>query len=251
MSISFAVAGKGGVGKTTICSLIIRSLIDKGKSPVLALDADANSNLNELLGVDVNKTVGALREEFKANAQKLDAGVHKDELVEMKVNESLIESKSFDLLVMGRGEGPGCYCYANTLFRKYIDMLQNNYDYIIMDNEAGMEHISRRTTQNIDCLFIVSDSSPRGIEAAARIRDLAKELKLKIGEIFLIVNRIKGEIDKRTADIIKLKGFEKYYELPEDNNIYEMDLSGNNVFDLPEGSLSLKKISSIISQFMV
>jgi CO dehydrogenase maturation factor len=251
MSISFAVAGKGGVGKTTISALIIRSLTDNGKIPVLALDADANSNLNELLGVSISKTVGALREEFKANAQKLDAGVHKDELVEMKVNESLIESKNFDLLVMGRGEGPGCYCYANTLFRKYIDILQSSYKYIVMDNEAGMEHLSRRTTQNINCLFIVSDSSPRGIEAAARIRDLAIELKLKIGEIFLIVNRVKGEVDKRAKNIIDSKGFKTYYQLAEDDNIKEMDLNGNSVFDLPSGSLSLEKISSIISQFMV
>ncbi|MHB1347136.1 MAG: ATP-binding protein [Candidatus Humimicrobiaceae bacterium] len=251
MSISFAVAGKGGVGKTTICALIIRSLIDKGKIPVLALDADANSNLNELLGLSVNKTVGALREEFRANAQKLDAGVHKDELVEMNVNQSLIESKNFDLLVMGRGEGPGCYCYANTLFRKYIDILQASYKYLVMDNEAGMEHLSRRTTQDISVLFIVSDSSPRGIEAAARIRDLAIELKLKIKEIFLIINRVKGEVDKRTKDITDLKGFKAYYELPEDDDIKEMDLGGNDIFALPESSLSLEKISSIISQFII
>jgi len=251
MVMSFAVAGKGGVGKTTICALIIRSLIDKDKTPVLALDADANSNLNELLGLKISKTVGALREEFKANAQKLDAGVHKDELVEMKVNQSLIESKDFDLLVMGRGEGPGCYCYANTLFRKYIDILQANYKYIVMDNEAGMEHLSRRTTQDIRDLFIVSDSSPRGIEAAARIRDLAVELKLKIGEIFLIINRVRGEIEKRTKDIIDLKGFKTYYELPEDDDIKEMDLSGNDVFSLPKSSLSLEKIRSIISQFII
>jgi CO dehydrogenase maturation factor len=251
MSTSFAVAGKGGVGKTTICALIIRSLIDKGRIPVLALDADANSNLNELLGVSINKTVGAEREEFKAKAQRLDAGVHKDELVEMKVHESLIESKYFDLLVMGRGEGPGCYCYANTLFRKYMDILQNSYKYIVMDNEAGMEHLSRRTTQNINFLFIVSDSSPRGIEAAARIRDLAIELKLKIGQIFLIVNRVNGKIDKRTQDIIALKGFETYFQLPQDKDIQEMDLSGNSVFELPQNSLLFEKISSIISQFMV
>ena len=251
MGMSFAIAGKGGVGKTTICALIIRSLIDNAKTPVLALDADANSNLNELLGLKISKTVGALREEFKANAQKLDAGVHKDELVEMKVNQSLIESKDFDLLVMGRGEGPGCYCYANTLFRKYIDILQANYKYIVMDNEAGMEHLSRRTTQDIRYLFIVSDSSPRGIEAASRIRDLALELKLKIGEIFLIINRVRGELDKRTKGVIDLKGFKAYYELPEDDDIKEMDLSGKDVFTLPKSSLSLEKISSIISQFII
>ncbi|GAG62960.1 unnamed protein product [marine sediment metagenome] len=163
MNVKIALAGKGGTGKTTIGSLIIRSLIEGKKGSILALDADPNSNLNEFLGVNVSNTIGMIREDFKKNAPRLTGGIYKDQLVEMNVHQTLVEGKGFDLLVMGRGEGPGCYCYANNLFKKYIDILQDNYDYIVMDNEAGMEHLSRKTTSNVNYLLIISGPSPKGI----------------------------------------------------------------------------------------
>jgi len=248
MSVSIAVAGKGGTGKTTISGLIIRSLIDKGRNPILALDADPNSNLNEILGVKVSETVGMLREEFKKNAPRLSKGLYKDQMVEMNIHQSLVEGKGFDLLAMGRGEGPGCYCYANTLFRKYIDILQDNYDCVVMDNEAGMEHLSRRTTQNINYLLIISDPSPRGILAAARIKDLSKELKLNVGKIFLIVNRVDLKLDCRLDENIKEKQLSMLAVINTDSNIYDMDLSGKNIFDIPRDSIALMQVKNVISK---
>lgn len=250
MSVSIAVAGKGGTGKTTISGLIIRSLIESNKDPVLALDADPNSNLNEILGVEVFKTVGMLREEFKENAPRYSKGMYKDQIVEMNIHQSLIESKGFDLLVMGRGEGPGCYCYANSLFRKYIDMLQENYDYIVMDNEAGMEHLSRRTTQDIDHLLIISDPSPKGILTASRIRNLSKELKLKVGNVFLIINKVDSGLDNRLEKYIEENKFKILSTVSVDSNIYEMDLYGKTVFDLPKDSVALKQVRNVIDKLV-
>lgn len=250
MSLSIAVAGKGGTGKTTICSLIIRSLIDSKKNPILALDADPNSNLNEVLGVKVSATVGSLREDFKKSAPRLSGGVYKDKMVEMNIHQTLTEGKGFDLLVMGRGEGQGCYCYANTLFRKYIDILQKNYNYVVMDNEAGMEHLSRRTTEDIDFLLIISDPAPKGILTASRIRDLSLELNLKIAETYLIINRLNGILDERLQKQVEQKGLNLLSCIDNDNNIYEMDISGKSVFDLPDNSISLKQIGNIVDKLI-
>lgn len=155
-----AVSGKGGTGKTTLAGMIIRFLLDKGKGPILAVDADSNSNLNEVLGVKISSTIGDAREVMKKD---VPIGMTKDIWFEYKVQEALTEAKGFDLIAMGRPEGPGCYCAANTLARKCLDILTGNYQYIVIDNEAGMEHFSRLTTRDVDLLFIISDSSKRGI----------------------------------------------------------------------------------------
>ncbi len=246
MTKSIAVAGKGGTGKTTVSGLLIRTLADYDKVPILALDADPNSNLNEVLGIKVENTVGGLREEFKENASKMAKGIYKDQLVEMNVQEALVENKKYDLLVMGRGEGPGCYCAANTLFRRYIDILQENYSYVVMDNEAGMEHLSRRTTEDIDHLLIVSDPSPRGILTAARIRGLAIDLKLHVKNIFLIVNRVEGKLDSRLKEHIKKQGLDLLAVLNYDEDIFEMDLASKSVFGLPASAKSVKKSEAIL-----
>jgi CO dehydrogenase maturation factor len=248
MNIKIALAGKGGTGKTTTGGLIIRSLTEKNKGTVLALDADPNSNLNEILGVRVTNTVGMIREDFKKQAPRLTGGIYKDQLVEMNVHQSLVESKGFDLLAMGRGEGPGCYCYANNLFKKYIDILQDNYSYIVMDNEAGMEHLSRRTTSNVNFLLIISNPSPKGILTASRIKELSEEMGIKAGKIFLIINRVSGEIDSRLKDYIKEKNLDLLGVIGEDKNIYEMDINGKTVFDLPDGSPALKKVNNLMKK---
>jgi len=251
MNVKIALAGKGGTGKTTISSLIIRRLIEKKKGSILALDADPNSNLNELLGVAVTNTVGAIREDFKKSASRLARGIYKDQLIEMNIHQALVEGKNFDLLVMGRGEGPGCYCYANNLFKKYIDILQDNYDYIVMDNEAGMEHLSRRTTSDVNYLLITSDPSPRGILTASRIRDLSKEININAGKIFLLVNRVNGKLDSRLKDYIDEKKLDLLGVVNIDDNIYEMDISGKTIFDIPEDSLALKQIEKIMERLIV
>lgn len=246
MSINIAVAGKGGTGKTTTCSLIIRSLMDKNKGPILVLDADPNSNLNELLGVKITKTVGMLREDFKKEASRMSKGLYKNQVVEMNIHQSLVENKGFDLLVMGRGEGSGCYCYANDLFRRYIDILQDNYKYVVMDNEAGMEHLSRRTTRDLKYLLIISDPSPKGILTANRIRDLAKELKLKVEKIFLIIGRVNNKLDDKLKKNIEESGFDILGCINADKNIYEMDISEKTIFNIPDDSIALKQVKKIV-----
>jgi len=246
MSINIAVAGKGGTGKTTICSLIIRSLMDADKGPILALDADPNSNLNELLGAKITKTVGMLREDFKKEAPRMSKGLYKNQVVEMNIHQSLVENKGFDLLVMGRGEGSGCYCYANDLFRRYIDILQDNYKYVVMDNEAGMEHLSRRTTRDLKYLLIISDPSPKGILTATRIRDLAKELKLKVEKIFLIISRVNNKLDAKLKKNIGESSFDILGCINADKNIYEMDISEKTIFNIPDDSIALKQVKKIV-----
>lgn len=248
MSKKIAIAGKGGVGKTTTSGLIIRNLIDQNKGTVLALDADPNSNLNEVLGVKVSSTIGMIREDFKKNAPRMTGGIFKDQMVEMNVHQALVESASFDLLVMGRGEGPGCYCAANNLFKTYIDTLQDNYDWIVMDNEAGMEHLSRRTTSDVDWLLIVSDPSPRGILTAGRIKDLAGEVNVSAGEIHLIVGRVDEKLDSRLEKSIDEKGLSLLGTINIDDSIYEMDLEGGSVFDLPEDSKALLQVRDLLKK---
>ena len=187
MSFLIAMAGKGGTGKTTTAGMLLRYLVEQGKTPVLAVDADANSNFNEVLGLSVDLTVGQAREEMKKGGGLVD--LTKDQLIEMRINQALVEADGFDLLSMGQPEGPGCYCAANHLVARFIDILAKNYPYILMDNEAGMEHLSRLTTHEADLLLLVSDPSWRGIQAASRLKDLALALKIVVGRAVLIVNR--------------------------------------------------------------
>src|SRR5680860_369650 len=245
-NINIAVAGKGGTGKTTVSALMIRVLIEIQKGTVLALDADPNSNLNEMLGVKVTKTVGELVENFKKDGAALPKGMYKDQMVEMNLHQSVIEGKGFDLLAMGRGEGQGCYCAANNLFKRYIDMLQNNYKYVVMDNEAGMEHISRKTTTNVNFLFLVSDPSLRGILTDARLRDLAKELKINAEKVFLIVNRINGNLDLKLKEYISAQNFEILGLINSDDALTDIELSGKSVFDLSSKSIALNQVKEII-----
>ncbi|MBN2072547.1 MAG: AAA family ATPase [Actinobacteria bacterium] len=251
MGIKIALAGKGGVGKTTTCGLIIRNIIEANKGTVLALDADPNSNLNEILGIKVNSTIGAIREDFKKNAPRMTGGVYKDQFVEMNVHQALSEGKGFDLLAMGRGDGPGCYCYANNLFKKYIEMLQGNYGFIVMDNEAGMEHLSRKTTSDVDFLIIISDPSPRGILTASRIRDLSVELDINAGETFLLMSRVEGKLDARLERDIKERGLELLGIINNDPDIFDMDLEGKSVFDIPGDSSSLAQVRNILKELKI
>jgi CO dehydrogenase maturation factor len=192
MGMTISVAGKGGVGKTTISSLLVRELCKK-KKPVLAIDADPNYNLGERLGVKVSRTIGSLREEIMKTKDSLPSGVSKQELVEYQVRMALQEEDMFDILTMGRQEGPGCYCFINSVLRSFIDALASKYEYIVIDNEAGLEHLSRRTTIRSDILFVVCDPSKVSMEAAGRIARLADEMEIKVGRKSLVVNRCDSE----------------------------------------------------------
>jgi CO dehydrogenase maturation factor len=249
MAYVIAFAGKGGTGKTTIAALTIRYLIEKKQMPVLAVDADSNSCLNEALGVAVHATIGKLREESLATVRsgaERPGGMSMEQLFDYQVQQSLIESKGFDLMVMGRPEGPGCYCAANNIIRKYTDKLSDKYHYVVMDNEAGMEHLSRRTTHKVDLLLVISDPTQKGIQTAKRINGLVDELNLEVDKRKLIVNRVSEE----NFNKIKNSGidipFEDVFNIPEDENIFHLDLEGKPVFDLPPDSIAVKKVFEIL-----
>ncbi|MEW6095817.1 MAG: AAA family ATPase [bacterium] len=248
MAFTIGVGGKGGVGKTTIAGLIIRYLLEKGKTPILAVDADANSNLNEILGVQVDKTIGSLREEVLNEIKNLPLGVFKENYLEYKIQEALVEEKGYDLLVMGRTEGPKCYCYANTVLRKYMDIIASNYDYIVMDNGAGMEHLSRGTTKDVDVFFIVSDATIRGIRTAGRIKELINELNLAIEKVFLIVNRVKNGLDEDLLSEIKNQQLDIVGTIPEDNQILEYDVKCRAIFELPNENKVFEAVGEILDR---
>ncbi|MBI4643282.1 MAG: AAA family ATPase [Deltaproteobacteria bacterium] len=238
MSFVIALAGKGGTGKTTVAGMLLRYLVEHGKTPVLAVDADANSNFNEVLGLEVESTVGAAREEMKKGGGLVD--ITKDQLIEMRINQCLVEADGFDLIVMGQPEGPGCYCAANNLVAHFMGVLAKNYPYILMDNEAGMEHISRLTTSNVDLLVLVSDPSWRGIQAARRLHDLARQLKIVIGRAVLIVNRVANGLSSKAQAEIESQGLELAGLIPEDPRIAEFDAMGRPTYTLPADSPALQ-----------
>ncbi len=235
-----AVSGKGGTGKTLVSSLIIRSLSNKGKE-ILAIDADPDSNLPEALGVDVERTVGDIREELKQSIKDEDItpGMDKWSLLEYKIIRSIVETPKFDLLVMGRPEGSGCYCAVNTMLRKIIETLSSNYEMIVIDTEAGLEHLSRRTTQNVDIMLVVTDPSKKSILTAKRIEELADELEIKFKKIFLVLNRVipknEGELLKKINEM----GLEVIGIIHEDENVTKYDMEGKPLIDLPKDSDSV------------
>lgn len=252
MGFSIALAGKGGTGKTSIAGLLIRYLIEKRKGPVLAVDADANANLNDVLGVTVADTVGHIREEASETAGGRPAGMSLDEYFELRVNQALVEAKGFDLIVMGRPEGPGCYCAANHIIRRYTDHLSDRYPYLVMDNEAGLEHLSRRTTQDTDLLIVVSDSSLRGLKAAERVFELVTELKLRIKRSVLIVNRVNGEaINPELMNAIKAGNMFLAGIIPADDLIFKYDLEGRPLIDLPADSKAVKAVYAIFDKLAI
>jgi CO dehydrogenase maturation factor len=223
---TIAIAGKGGTGKTTLCGLIVRWLQDHKKGTILAVDADSNVNLNDLVGVRIKQTIGSIREEMRRKLSALPGGMSKQQFLEYKIQSSLVETPGFDLLAMGRPEGPGCYCYANDLLRDILKNLGEHYDYVIIDNEAGMEHLSRRTVQRIDDLLIVADPSSRGITAAGRISRLLEELDSRVGKKFLVLNRAGHSLDGHLEELIRDEGLELLAAIPEDDALLKADRAG-------------------------
>ncbi|MQY60333.1 AAA family ATPase [bacterium] len=229
---TIAISGKGGTGKSTLAALIIRWLSEHISQSILAVDADSNVNLNDLLGVQLKETVGTIREEMKTKVNNLPGGMTKQQFLEYKIQSSLVEAPSFDLIAMGRPEGSGCYCYANNLLRDILKTLGENYDFVVIDNEAGMEHLSRRTTQNIDILLIVSDPSIRGIQTAGKISRLLKELETRVKEKNLILNRVRNSLLRPVKKIIEGEGLKLLHSIPEDEKLLKMDQDGNPIWKI-------------------
>jgi CO dehydrogenase maturation factor len=249
MAYVIALAGKGGTGKTSIAGLTVRYLVEKKKKPVLAVDADSNACLNEALGVDVHATIGHLREEslekIRSGGER-PGGMSMEQLFDYQVQQSVIEAKGFDLMVMGRPEGPGCYCAANNIIRKYTDKLSETYSYVVLDNEAGMEHLSRRTTHKVDLLLIVSDPTVRGIKTAQRIASLVKELNLDIDKYALVINRVAGGEGPELRKLAEDLGLEVAGLVPQDKMVFDNDLRGKAIIDLPEGSPAVMAVYAIL-----
>ncbi len=250
MSLTIAVSGKGGTGKTTLAGLIIKSLVNRGKKPVLAVDADANATLNEVLGLEVAATVGSVRENVLAGIKDLPASMSKSEILDMKIQSSLIEAAGYDLLVMGRPEGPGCYCFANNLIRDIIEKLTDSYPFIVIDNEAGMEHLSRRTTQKIDILFIIANPIKRSVLTAKRISDLVDEMDIAVRKKKLIINRADGELTPELIDYIESVNFDIAAAIPEDRLVYQMDSKGQPTYDIDQQSAAYQAIDRLIGDLV-
>ncbi len=250
MSFNIAVAGKGGTGKTSITSLVIRYLLKNGSGPILAIDADANAKLGESLGLIVERTVGSVLDTFQKDKIEIPSGMSKQTYLNYKLNEIIVESKGLDLVTMGRGEGPDCYCAPNLVLKNFADSLAENYTYTVMDNEAGMEHLSRRTTQNIDALLIISDHSVKGVRTVARIRDLVSELKLVVKKQLVIINFVPTRLDPFIIEELDRLGIDPVITIPQDKEIYEYDLKLKPLLDLPDTSKAVKAVNDLMANLL-
>ena len=253
MTHTIAVAGKGGVGKTTTCGMLIDLLCSQRKTPILVVDADANSNLNEVLGVEVETTLGDIREEMaRAEMMKnspIPAGMTKADYAEMKFSSALIEEDDFDMLVMGRTQGKGCYCYVNGVLTSQMNKYYGNYRYMVIDNEAGLEHISRGVLPHVDTLLLISDCSRRGIQAVARIAEMVRDLELKPGQMKLIVNRAPGgKLNAAVLEEIERHGLDLVGVLPQDDTVFEYDCEGKPSAKVPANNPVKVALSSIAAK---
>ena len=248
-----AVSGKGGVGETTLCGLLIQYLCENRKHPVLAVDADANANLNEVLGVEPEITLGELREEIERAGvdprYQIPSGMTKQAYLEMRLSDAIVEEDDYDLMVMGRTQGQGCYCFVNGLVQTQVQKLQSHYPYIVVDNEAGMEHISRGILPMMEVAILVSDCSRRGVQAAGRIAKLMKELNFKPQKTGLIVNRVPdGKLDAGTLEEIRNQGLELLGVVPHDDQVYQYDCDGKPIIRLPKDSPVRSALGEIVKK---
>jgi len=247
---TIAVAGKGGTGKTTLTALIIDHLVKSKRGSVLAIDADPSANLNLALGVPLYDTVGDVREETATavGGGKALGGMSKWDYLDLRINEALVEEPGFDLLAMGRPEGPGCYCAANNILRTSVDRLSAAYDYVVIDNEAGLEHLSRRTTRDVDLLLIISDPSLRGIVTAGRVAEVIDELKTSVGAAYLIVNRVNG--DRLPESLLQAVGDQRLRLaglIPADPAIGDLDAKGEPIVRLAEQAPARRALAAILA----
>lgn len=239
MTFTIALAGKGGTGKTTLAALLIRHIAKQDGRSILAIDADPSTNLNLALGLPLTKTVGDIREELLDEAQSgaVSTGVARQDYLNYQLRLAIEEGAKVDLLAMGRPEGPGCYCPVNHMLRQIVDNLGNKYDYVIIDNEAGMEHLSRRTTKDVDVLFVVTDPTVRGAKAAEGILALSRELDINIKRTALVVNRVLGsDLPAPLKEIIDEMGIELAGVIPADPNVNEFDAWGRPLIELDSES---------------
>lgn len=250
MSLTIAVAGKGGSGKTSVATLVIRYLVRNNLGSILAVDADPNANLGESLGLEVRQTVGHILNEFQGEKINIPQGMSKEAYLEYQLNTAITESKDLDLITMGRGEGPECYCYPNVIIRKLIDEWSKNYAYVVMDNEAGMEHLSRRTTRDVDELLLVSDHTIKGLRAVARIRGLVAELKLGVKRESLIINRVPDGFEPIFQDEMNRLGLKAAATVSVDAELQHYDLEQRPLLELPDTSPAVMAINDLMDRLL-
>jgi CO dehydrogenase maturation factor len=259
MTTTIALAGKGGVGKTTVAAMIIKYLVQNQPGSILAIDADPSSNLNMVLGLDLEWTVGDIREDMLAQVKStlveggaamggLPGGISKREYLEYHVRSSLAEGARFDLIAMGRGEGQGCYCAVNHNLREVVDGMSRHYAYVVIDNEAGMEHLSRRTTRDVQHLFVVSDPSQRGLVAAQRIVNMSKELDVRIENSHLLINRANGPLTAETMAFVETLGIPLLGAIPADDELLDFDAAGRPLVELPDSSPVYGAVAKILKK---
>ncbi|HBT96801.1 MAG TPA: protein AcsF [Desulfobulbaceae bacterium] len=246
-----AFAGKGGVGKTTVAALVIRHLVAQHEGPILAVDADPNSNLGETLGLDVTSTIGDIREDFMKDPQGLPSGMDKINYLETLVEQTLIERKDFDLLVMGRQEGQGCYCMVNNILNNFTEKLSRSYKYLVVDNEAGMEHLSRRTSGRVDTLYLVTDYALRGLRAVRRINDMLSSLKLDVKQAGIIVTRAPEKLsDAFMAEVAEI-GLPIAATIPNDPMLLDFDMEKRSLLELPNDSPAVVAVEKMMAMTLV
>ena len=248
--LSIAVAGKGGMGKTTFSALLVRALREAGKTPILAVDADPNSNLAESLGVECGRTLADIRDQGASPEGSPASGIGRARAVEDEIQRALVESEGFDLITMGRPEGPRCYCYVNSLLRKTVDGLAKNYRAVLIDNEAGMEHLSRRTTRDVDCLIALMDPTRPGLRAVQRVVALSRDLPIRIGRRLVLVNRVRpGTADAFAADLAALgQDVVRLPDVPQDDAVERSGAEGRTVFGLEDDSPAVQAAKRIVDK---
>jgi CO dehydrogenase maturation factor len=261
MATTIALAGKGGVGKTTIAGMVIKYLAQTQSAAILAIDADPSSNLNMVLGLELAWTVGDIREDMLAQVQQsllqggaamgtIQGGMTKHDYLDYEVRSSLAEGESFDLIAMGRPEGPGCYCAVNHNLREVVDSISKSYRYVVIDNEAGMEHLSRRTTRDVDHLLVVTDPTQRGIVAADRIKDMIADLDVHIQNVHLILNRLSGDIPAPLQARISELDISFLGTVPSDNELMEFEFSGRPLVELGDESPVYQAVAQMMEKVL-
>jgi len=250
MSLRIAIAGKGGTGKTTIAGLLCRSLVARGIKPVLAVDADPNSCLPEKLGLRVEWTIGDLREFMRVKPELKPASLSKSEWLNQLVNEAIVESTGLDMLVMGRQEGPDCYCFVNHLLRDFLDRMGNQYPAVVIDNEAGLEHLSRRTDGSVEVMLVACLPTISGARTAVRIMELVKSLKLKIGHCFLVLNQSNGRIEPAVAAEFQRAGLETLGAIPADPQVAECEAVGRSLAQLAADAPAAAAVDDLVMKLL-
>ena len=261
MTTTIALAGKGGGGKTTIAGMGIKYLVKNKMTPILAIDADPSSNLNMVLGLDLDWTVGDIREDLLTQVKQsltaggaamgtLQGGITKREYLDHQIRSTLSEGDQFDLIAMGRSEGPGCYCAVNHNLREVIDAISKNYRYIVIDNEAGMEHLSRRTTRDVQHMLIVSDPTQRGMVAAERIAAMRNELDIRIENAYLVLNRLVDGIPHPLQEKIDQVGIPLLGSIPADADLGALEFSGKPLISLDETSPVYQAVAGMVAKII-